>query len=314
MQKESRRRENRNRISALGMVLLSALAGAFRVCRANPVNVPRPGEIQLTVVLNVMMPITAAVLGGGLFLLICRLFHLRRKPTYRMKEQFAIIGLIISGFLLAFFLIGFVLFYIGLKKGLKIYFREYGSKNGELIGIRRVGNMLAAVALLVAVNLWFDLHTDFVNEHLNGPLLEGWSILMDSGESLIPIFNGNHAAGPVIMTYIVLAFAGIWLFCFLSMLVIRLVREKSLKSAVTDGIGVFCYILLGHCTLWLWIGIAFYGQAIWYGVRTLFKYWFSDGAGGAGKESVDEDTGADNALLSGAERAVSDAAPGEEGT
>ena len=313
MQKESKRQENRNRISVLGMAFLSALAGAFGVCRANPVHVPSTAEIQLTVVLNVMIPVTTVVLGGGLFLLVCRLFHLRRKPTYRMKEQFAIIGLVLAGFLLAFFLIGFVLFYIGLKKGLKIYFREYGPKNGELIGIRRVGNMLAAIALLVAVNLWFDLHTDFVNENLY-LLLEGWSILMDSGESLVPISFGNHAAGPVIMTYIVLAFAGIWLFCFLSMLVIRLVREKRLKSAVTDGIGVFCYILLGHCTLWLWIGIVFYGQAIWYGVRTLFKYWFSDGANDAGKESVNEDTGTDNALLSGAERAVSDAAPGEEGT
>ena len=108
-----------NRGKALATLFTVLLFGMTGVCHANPIHNPVMVAMEWMYLLT--EPIVLFALAAGVFLWIRRLLSRERKESYFVREQFAIILLLIGGFLISGFFVGIGLIAFGIWEGILIF-------------------------------------------------------------------------------------------------------------------------------------------------------------------------------------------------
>lgn len=276
-----------NRGKALATLFAVLLFGMTGVCHANPIH--SPALVAMEWMYLLMGPIVLFALAAGVFLGIRCLLSRERKESYFVREQFAIILLLIGGFLLSGFFVGIGLIAFGIWEAILMYREAFKPSGEELLGRKRAVNMIAAIVIMIPVYMFFlppvDSYAD-VNDLLELAELFGfrfWEILLKMSQE---VTKDSTLTSPVLVLNLSVLLGAIWLVAFLVMLFIRRYRGLKLRDAFLDGLAVFGYVIIGHCTLWLLVGLWFYYMAIHHGCRVMKKY-LSEGMPQSGGDVTD---------------------------
>ena len=77
-----------------------------------------------------------------------------RKESYFVREQFAIILLLIGGFLISGFFVGIGLIAFGIWEAILMYREAFKPSGEELLGRKRAENMIAAIVIMIPVYMF----------------------------------------------------------------------------------------------------------------------------------------------------------------
>lgn len=262
-----------NRGKALATLFAVLLFGMTGVCHANPIH--SPALIAMEWMYMLMGPIVLFALAAGVFLWIRCLLSRDGKRFYFPKDQILVIILLFGGFLISGFFIGVVAIGYGIWMAVRLYREAFKPSGEELLGRKRAVNMIAAIVIMIPIYMFFlppvDSYAD-VNDLLELAELFGfwfWEILLKMSQE---VTKDSTLTSPVLVLNLSVLLGAIWLVAFLVMLFIRRHRGLKLREAFLDGLAVFGYIIIGHCTLWLLVGLWFYYMAIHHGCRVMKKY------------------------------------------